>query len=159
MCKFLIVLFSLVTCVINAQVIENNVTWDFPVNPSTPEWKELKSYEEQLLAYNIPNEMIKKISTSELVKVCLVYPEWGVIDAFNDRKVGLNNMMSHFNGFRELFTRNDAAKELIKVYSTLDPLAIGKDWTLLQKGEYSFHINCIELLLSHGMMIDKFDFL
>ena len=66
-------------------------------------------------------------------------------------------MISQFNGFQELFSRNDAVKELIKVYSNVDPLAIGKDWTLLQKGNYSFQINCIELLLSHGMIIEKLD--
>ena len=145
----------LVSFAINAQ--DNVVTWDFPVNPGTPEWKELASYEEQLLAYNIPAEILKEISTQELVKVCLAYPEWGVIEAFNDRRIGLNNMMSHFNGFRELFLRQDAAKELIKVYSELEPLAIGTDWTLLQKGNHSFCINCIELLLAHGRIIEKLD--
>ena len=135
----------------------SDLVWNFPVNPSTPEWKGLKSYEEQLQAYNIPEEMIKEISTEELLKVCLAYPEWGIINAFNSRRIGLNNMMSRFNGFRELLAREDAAKELIKVYSNIDPLAIGDDWTLLQKGEYSFQINCVELLLSHGRMIDKLD--
>ena len=157
--KILIIIISCVfVSVLNAQTIdEKRATWDFPINPRTAEWKKLKSYEEQLSAYNIPNELIKKISTAELVKVCLAYPEWGVIDAFNNRRIGLNNMMSQFNGFQELFSRNDAAKELIKVYSNVDPLAIGKDWTLLQKGNYSFQINCIELLLSHGMIIEKLD--
>lgn len=132
-------------------------TWDYPVKPGTEEWKKLKNYEEQLQAYNIPDEIISKISTEELVKVCLAYPEWGVVNAFNDRRTGLNNMMSNFNGFHELFARNDAAKELIKVYSKLDPLAIGNDWSLLQKGNYGFQINCLELLLSHGMIIEKLD--
>ena len=153
---FLIFVFCLIVGVVSAQTA-TKVTWDYPVNPSTSEWKELKSYEEQLLAYNIPEEMVKKISTPELVKVCLAYPEWGVINAFNNRRIGLNNVMSYFNGVRELFARNDATKELIKVYSELDPLAIGEDWTLLQIGYYGFHINCLELLLSHGMMIDKLD--
>jgi len=94
----LCIVFSLSASVLNAQP---KVTWDFPVNPSTPEWKELKSYEEQLLAYNIPVEIINKISTQELVKICLAYPEWGVINAFNDRRIGLNNMMGKFNGFHD----------------------------------------------------------
>jgi len=153
--KILIICLILIPFALSAQ--ENNVTWNFPINPSSPKWKELKSYEEQLAAYNIPAEIIKKIPTPELVKICLAYPEWGVISAFNDRRIGLNNMMSQFNGFSELFARNDAAKELMKVYSKRDPLAVGKDWSLLQKGNYSFDINCIELLLSHSMMINKLD--
>jgi len=150
---FIFIFFS--SFAINAQ--DKVVTWDFPINPSTNKWKELKSYEEQLLAYNIPEELIKNISTPELVKVCLAYPEWGVINAFNNRMIGLNNMMSCFNGFRELFARNDAAKEIIKIYSNIDPLAISKDWTLLQQGTFGFQINCIELLLSHGRIIEKLD--
>ena len=152
----IISVFCLFASVLYAQTSEK-VTWDYPVRYGTPEWDGLRSYEEQLLAYNIPAEIIKKIATSELVRICLAYPEWGVIDAFSDRRIGLYNMMSHFNGFHELLARNDAAKELIKVYSSLEPLAIGKDWTLLQKGKHSFQINCIELLLAHGMIIDKLD--
>jgi len=156
--NYLLILFCSAAFVANAQTIaETKITWNFPINPDTPEWKELKSYEEQLLAYNIPEEIIKSISTQELVKVCLAYPEWGIIEAFNNRRIGLNNMMSHFNGFHELFARTDAAKELIKVYSTLEPLAISKDWTLLQKGLHGFHINCVELLLAHSMIVEKLD--
>jgi len=153
--NLIIICLILITFAVKAQ--DNIVTWNFPVNPSTSEWKKLKSYDEQLLAYNIPEDIIKKISTPELVKICMAYPEWGVINAFNDRRIGLNNMMGRFNGFSELFLRKDAAKELIKFYSRIDPLAVGKDWTLLQKGKYSFDINCVELLLSTGMIIDKLD--
>ena len=153
--KIIFIYFILVSCVLNAQ--EKKLTWDYPVKYGTEEWKSLKSYEEQLNAYNIPLDILKDISTAELVKICLAYPEFSVINAFNDRCIGLNNMMSQFNGFRELFARDDAAKEMIKVYSKISPLAIGKDWTLLQQGRYGFYINCVELLLSHGMIIQKFD--
>jgi hypothetical protein len=145
----------LFTGVLNAQT--EKITWDYPVRYGAPEWETLKSYEEQLNAYNIPANIIKNISTEELVKVCLDYPEFMVINAFNNRLIGLNNMMSQFNGFHELFARNDAAKELMKVYSKLDPLAIGKDWTPLQQGRYGFSIIRVELLLAHGMIAKKLD--
>ena len=146
-------LFCSFTNFLNAQ----SPTWDFPIKPGTAKWLELKSYEEQLLAYNIPDEIIKDISTSELVKICLNYPEWGVVNAYYNRRIGLNNLLGHFNGFIELLNRDDVAKELIKVYSKINPLSIGKDWTLLQQGNFGFQINCIELLLSHGMIIKKLD--
>ena len=82
----------LFVCVVNAQT-ETKVIWDYPVRYGTPEWETLKSYEEQLNAYNIPFEILKSISTEELVKVCLAYPEFSVMDVFNDRRIGLNNMM------------------------------------------------------------------
>ena len=152
-----IILICLVFICFTVVAQEKRATWDYPAKYGTEEWKNLKSYEEQLNAYNIPPDILKNISTAELVKVCLAYPEFGVVNAFNDRRIGLNNMMSQFNGFRELFARNDAAKEMIKAYSSISPLAVSKDWTLLQQGNYGFYINCIELLLSHGLIIQKLD--
>ena len=154
--KINLALIFVVTC-LHVYSQDKVVSWDFPINPNSIEWKELKSYDEQLKAYNIPEDIINKISTKELVKICLAYPEWGVIDAYNDRRIGLNNMMSEFNGFKGLFERNDAARELIKIYAQIDPLAIKKEWTLLQIGYYSFYINCIELILSHEIILDKME--
>ena len=136
---------------------QENVVWNYPVNPRTDEWKNLKSYEEQLKAYNMPSEVVKKISTAELVKTCLAYPEWRLINAYSDRQAGLANVIGLFNGFHELLVRHDAAKELIKVYVKMDPLAIDRNWTSLQKGTYSFQFTCIEMLLSHNVIVRQLD--
>ena len=155
---FSIIVLDLFVCIVNAQTeSEKKLTWDYPLRYGMPGWETLKTYEERLNAYNIPVEIIKNISTEELINVCLAYPNFKVIHAYNDRRTGLNKMMRHFNGFTELFARNDAAKELIKLYSKVDPLAIGDDWTLLQQGRYGFYINYIELLLAHEMIIEKLD--
>ncbi|MGI6323569.1 MAG: hypothetical protein ACOXZO_09685 [Bacteroidales bacterium] len=61
------------------------------------------------------------------------------------------------NGFHELLVRHDAAKELIKVYVKMDPLVIDRNWTSLQKGTYSFQFTCIEMLLSHGVIVRQLD--
>jgi hypothetical protein len=152
------IVLSWITCTLSAQVItDKRITWDYPVNPQTKEWKNLKSIEEQFEAYNIPAGILKNISTEELVKTCLSYPEWGLIHAYNDRLTGLSVIISLFNGFQELFNRDDAAKELIKVYIKLDPLAVKLDWTPLQQGQYVFRFTQIELLLMQKEIIDKLD--
>jgi hypothetical protein len=151
-------LLSLVACALNAQTVtEKRIVWDFPVNSRSKEWKNLKNVEEQFDAYNIPVEIIKNISTEELVKTCLSYPEWGLIHAFNDRQTGLSVIISLFNGFQELFNRDDAARELIRTYIKLDPLAIKTDWTPLQQGQYAFQFTQIELLLMQKTILDKLD--
>lgn len=134
---------------------QEKVTWNYPINPNSNEWKNLKTYNEQLQAYNIPSEIVKKISTAELVKTCLSYPEWRLINAYSDRQMGFSNITGLFNGFNELFLRDDAAKELIKVYITMDPKLIDQTWAPLQKGIYSFQFVCIEMLLSQGTIIKK----
>jgi hypothetical protein len=149
---FVMLLFSL-----DSLAQQLDVGWDYPIKPGTNEWKNLKSYEEQLNSYNIPSEIIKKISTEELVKTCLAYPEWRMINAYSDRQAGLANVIGLFNGFHELLVRHDAAKELIKVYVKMDPLVIDRNWTSLQKGTYSFQFTCIEMLLSHGVIVRQLD--
>jgi hypothetical protein len=139
---------------LNAQ---DKVKWEYPINPSSIEWKNLETYAEQLQAYNIPSEIIKKISTEELVKTCLSYPEWRLINAYTNRHIGLSNIIALFNGFNELFLRDDAAKELIRVYVQMDPKMIDLTWSSLQKGIFSFQFVCIEMLLSHRAIIMKLD--
>jgi hypothetical protein len=142
---------------LSANAQEKPIDWNYPINPDIEEWKNFKSYEEQLNAYDIPSEIIKEISTAELVKTCLAYPEWRLINAYTDRQKGMANVMNLFNGFHELFIRSDAAKELIKVYVNMDPLIIDPSWTPLQKGTYSFQFTCIEMLLSHNAIIRQLD--
>jgi hypothetical protein len=136
---------------------EKRIVWDYPVKPGTEEWKRLKTIEKQFDAYNIPADVIKKISTEKLVKTCLAYPEWGLMTAYNDRRTGLSVLASLFNGFQELLYRDDSAIELIKAYSKLNPIEVSNNWTDLQKGQYSFQFTCIEMLLLQNVMINKLD--
>jgi len=133
------------------------LAWGFPVRYGTEEWKTLKTVEEQFNAYNIPDEIIKTISTEELVKICLNYPEWGLMNAYNSRSTGFSVLVDLFNGFRELFSRDDAASELLKVYEKLDPLAVDPGWTDLQQGEFGFEFTKIEMFFNQKVMIDKLD--
>jgi hypothetical protein len=90
--------------------------WDYPIHYGTPEWDRLSSYQERLKTYNIPDDLIIYMTTADLVKTCLNYPEWLFITSCNDFQTGYNSIRSLFNGFVELEKRPDAFKELYKVY-------------------------------------------
>ena len=153
-----ICLFCLYAGVLIAQET-GKTTWDFPVRYGTKEWETLKTVEEQFNAYNIPDNIIKEISTEELVKICLSYPEWGLMFAYNDKRTGVYVLIGLFNGFRELLNRNDAVMELLKVYEKLDPLSVDPNWTALQKGRYGFQFTKIEMFLCFPIVskLDKKD--
>lgn len=136
---------------------QDKVVWNYPIHPGTEEWKSLNNYAEQLRAYNLPPELIGVISTEELVKTCLSYPEWRLINAYSNRQIGLANIIGLFNGFHELLKRTDSGKELVKIYIKVDPLSIKQNWTPLQKGTFSFQLTCIEMLLSHEAIINQLD--
>lgn len=150
------VFFCWLACVVNAQpASEKTITWDFPVKYGTEEWENLKTVEDRFHAYNIPDEIIQKNSTTELVKVCMAYPAWGLMTAYNDRMTGLSVVVRLFNGFRELLNRDDAATELLKTYNNLDPRSVESDWTPLQQGLYSFEIEKIEMFFNTNRMFNK----
>ena len=152
--KVFFIFFCIVGCVVSAQ---QRSGWDYPMRYGTPGWSVLNTVEEQFNAYNIPDEIIKNISTEELVKICMSYPEWGLMTAYNSRQSGFGVLVSLFNGFQELFKRGDAAKVLMKEYDKLDPLEASPNWTPLQQGMYSFQITKIEMFLCQKSMIDKLD--
>jgi len=133
------------------------LAWDYPMKYGVPGWEALKTTEERFNAYNIPDAILNSISTEELVKICMAYPQWGLMHAFNDRRTGFCVLVDYFNGFQELFKRDDAAIELLKAYDRLDPLSVEPTWTPLQQGIYSARFEKIEMFLSTKTMIDKLD--
>ena len=135
--------------------LEEKLAWDYPVRYGAPGWDALKTVEEKFNAYNIPDAIMNSISTEELVKICMNYPQWGLMHAYNDRRSGLSVLISLFNGFQELFKREDSAVELLKMYEQLDPLAVDPTWIPLQQGTYSAKFEKIEMFLSARSMIEK----
>jgi len=124
-----------------------NDAYDFPVKPGTEEWKTFQTHGEMLEACQIPEDILKNISTSGLVETVLNYPLLGDYRCYNDFQYGFNQVVSRSNGIQELFARKDAGIELLAKYCTLDPVAIQDDWTDAQKGFYAWSIQDVEMML------------
>jgi hypothetical protein len=122
--------------------------YDYPIKPGTDEWKALGSHDEMLQACQIPESILKDMSTAGLVETVLNYPLLLDYMAYDSRQYGLDMVVSHFNGLQELFNREDAGTELLARYRTMDPAAIDNDWTDVEKGSYSFSFQDIEALLA-----------
>jgi len=169
-CVIVLFFFSLVGCNQNNFVPNENempvttkstndgeLAWNYPMQYGTPGWADLETVEEQFNAYNIPDEILKTVSTEELVKICFAYPEWGLINAYNSRRTGFFVLVDLFNGFQELFRREDAATALMNEYAKIDPFAVNQAWTDLEKGQYAFQLTKIEMILNERVMISKLD--
>jgi hypothetical protein len=103
---------------LSAQVSE---VWDYPIHAGTEEWKNLKSYNEKLNALNIPDSLLLRMNTQDLVTTCLNYPYWILLTSRNNTQDGYNYIRSIFNGFVELESRVNACNELIIRYKELNP--------------------------------------
>ena len=90
--------------------------WNYPMKPGMDEWKQLQSNESKVNACKIPDDILFCLSTEKLTDLCLQYPLFGDIFAFNFLDMGLNQLFINFNGIRELYKRKDVANYLIKRY-------------------------------------------
>jgi len=154
MFKFLIGSMFLITCSnLNAQDL--SIKWDFPLKPGMEEWKKLTSHKAMVDVCQIPENVLPALSTDELVNLCLNYPLFFTMTAFNNLQDGYNQVCSEFNGFQELYRRADAGKAVLKVYCTVEPKLVKIKKTLLEKGLYKQKIFFIEFILSQPSIINN----
>lgn len=95
----------------------NELQWDYPIKPGTPEWAAFKTGKEKYDACQIPLDVLNNMSTKELARVCLNYPLFITYQAYNDERSGVNILIKNFNGLWELSQRKDGMQELVKVYA------------------------------------------
>lgn len=146
--KIIFLLLLIFPTILFAQ--QNEVTWDYPVKPGTKEWNNLKTYKERLDAYNIPVDILKTITTKELVKTCLDYPELRLIFTRNDLQAGYNYIATKFNGFKELESRSDAGKVLLEFYAEYNPEGFDPNFSNLEIGRYIVKFTYIELIMAQN---------
>ena len=122
--------------------------YNYPIKPGTEEWKALGGHDRMLESCQIPENILKNMSTKGLVETVLNYPLLFDMMAYNSIQFGYDQVVSKFNGLQELFNRKDAGIELFARYRTMDPTAIDDDWTLVEKGHYTFGFQHIEVILA-----------
>lgn len=130
-----------------------NLTWNYPLKPGVKAWDDIESYDERLKTYNIPEKIVKRMSTTNLVETCLNYPELRLIMTRNSLQLGYDYISSIFNGFAELESRPDAGKQLLKAYMKYDPKKITSCKTPLEKGGFVFNLVYLELILSQTRIL------
>ena len=106
----------------NAQSIKS---WDYPIKPGTEAWQALSTHEDMLKACQIPAEILKTVSTEELIELCLAYPLLGDIFAYNGIQEGISKVSARFNGLQELFKRKDNASLLFEKMKKQELLKAG----------------------------------
>lgn len=130
-------------------------TWDYPIKPGTEEWKKLNSHQDMVEICQVPSNILPTIPTNELIEICLNYPLFFTMKAFNNLQEGFNQVSTEFNGFQELFKRKDAGILLLKVYETYNPEDVQRKNDLLSKGLYEQRIFFIEFILSQPIVFEK----
>ncbi|MBO7552906.1 MAG: hypothetical protein J6T82_02600 [Bacteroidaceae bacterium] len=83
----------------------------------------------RIAACQVPEDILKNLTTEALVTTCLRYPWIHSYDlAFKNFIKGIRYYIDSFNGFKELQSRPDAVYELLKKLRELDPVVIAEDY-------------------------------
>lgn len=129
--------------------------YHFEITPGTKEWSTLKTESERLEVLNIPSSMLHEIDTKDLIITCLNYPAFGHYTAYNSLQKGFDHIFNNFNGLQNLFSRNDAAINLLKIYQSAN-LNFFKNNSLGIMKSYSFiRFNWLELILAQNKIIQQ----
>jgi len=152
-CRFIII-FSLLTCCLNAQVAEKKVAWDYPVKPGTEEWVALVVHTKMIEVCQIPDQILKSLTTKELIILCLDYPLQFDFIAYDNLQTGVKKVAKTFNGLQELYQRKDNAQCLfdhLRV-NRLDT-ANFKSLPILRLGELIAKQSLAETMLSQELVL------
>lgn len=91
----------------------------YPVTPGSDEWDNFDTIYEMIEACEIPEDMLKSMTTEALSQTVLNYPLLMDLLASNNARKGFEAMLSNFNGLRELSKRTDARDYLANEYLKL----------------------------------------
>jgi hypothetical protein len=155
--KIAIVLLSTVLVFGQIQAQGGAKPFIYPVAPGMKQWMEMKSVEEKRKACQIPQEVLKNLSTSDLVETCLNYPLFRDVFLFDNIQEGFNMLVRNFNGMQELLSRPDAVSTLMSTFASVDPEGYDPNWASLLKGTYAIRLSSIEILLAQRTLLDQLD--
>lgn len=130
--------------------------YQYPTKPGTQEWSYLKTHNEMVKACQIPENLLNKMSTNELIRACFDYPLLGDLVLYNNIQQGFDNLLRNSNAFQELFRRNDAAPLLLKKYINLDTVINFESDSDYNKGKHAVHLVLLEIIISQTKIMEAF---
>jgi hypothetical protein len=130
--------------------------YEFPVKQGTEEWKQFETIEKRIAALQIPEDVLTGISTEGLLETCLEFPYLLDILHGNNAQHGFEVLMAEFNGFRELFRRQNMINVLLEKYHDLsiDAAKIRLN-NNVEQGMFTFRHFVLEFMLIQDIVLMK----
>jgi hypothetical protein len=144
--------------ILPASIFSQNTLWDFPIKPGSLEWGQLHNQELKVQACQIPEGILKNLSSENLVNVYFKYPLLINILLFPTLQKGMEDLKANFNGYGEMCLRSDIPDLLLKRYLLSFAGNIDNSWTTLKKGDFAFKFISLELLLSQPEFLSKLNY-
>lgn len=150
--------FVIISCSQPVSIGMNGETdaYEFPVKPGMTEWAAFNTHDEMLEACQIPESILKTMSTNGLIETILDYPLRMDIFLHDNVQTGFDVVESQFNGIPELLIREDAATELLAKYCSLNVSLMDQNWEPADRAKYTLGtVAFVEILLSQDDILSK----
>jgi hypothetical protein len=115
----------------------------------------LDCYQKRLKSVLLPEQYLKCSSTDSLTRTCLNYPFLPNIWLYNSLQLGFDHVKDVFNGFDELFKRENTNTELKKIYQGMNPANVDTISDPVSRGAFMSQFTFIEITLAQYQLIDK----
>lgn len=115
-----------------------------------PEWQQTKSRIIRGEMLELPDDILAEMTTSELADAVADYPFFDIY-AFDNTQTGVEILIDHFNGAKELMSRPDCASVLLDKYEA-KPVYMTADENI-----DTLRFSYIEALLTQNTVIDQMD--
>lgn len=93
---------------------------EYPVTENSDEWASFETHDEMVAACNIPEELLEKMSTEELVDLMLDYPLLGDLRLYENLNEGFYCLSQKSNVLAEILKREDGSQALLVAYDNLE---------------------------------------
>jgi hypothetical protein len=97
-------------------------SYDYPVYPGTEAWAELSTGEEMLEACQIPENVLKAMSTQAVIQALWEHPLLTDVFHRDQYRRDFDSMFSSNHAYRELCAREDAGISLLERMKAVNPL-------------------------------------
>ena len=82
--------------------------YQYPVRPGSDEWRAMQTNSEMVAACQIPEELMKEMTTDALLDSVLDYPLLADLYVYRSIDTGLQQMCTYFDALPEFVSRKDA---------------------------------------------------
>lgn len=100
----------------------NNVPYKYPITHGE-EWAKLygKDFDNRVAACEVPEEILKEMTTEALLETCLNYPLNYETTLSSNKDSTFTFLTGRSNAYKELFDRKDLVKVILKKFEDSDP--------------------------------------
>ncbi len=133
-------------------------TYIYPIRPGDKAWSLLVNGYERVEACQLPDSLLKIISTQGLIETCVNHPLLGDLissDLPHGLQDAMERMMQMFNCLEELSIRPDAGSKLLSRYLLMKPCCVKDKYMTLDQGDFVNSYSEYEMIFAQETFIDQ----